>query len=543
MERHTLDLLTSYRENFVALRSLKPAAFAAGLVKCPDKEFVNKIVTDVAQGVRIGYTGPRESRTCVNWPSVQQFEPQVRASIEKDVSLGRKLGPFLCPPCADFIASPLGAFQKRSSGKVRVVHDLSYPRGRSVNDFVSREECSVQYLSMDSVVSAVKKFGRNALLAKADLSDAYHHVLVHPDDWSLLGSVYICEDGTVLYYVSTVLPFGLSPAPAKFTDIAIASKLIMLYGGASYIDQYLDDFITMGPAGSSECQSNLGIMLETFQRLGFSVNPQKVSKEPTTVLEFLGIVIDTNLLQLRISKDRLDAVMEELLQWKSRTSAKKRNILSLIGKLTFVSRVVRSGRTFVRRLIDTAKKAKHLHHSVRLSKAFQADIDWWLEYLPQWNGVSVFFDDLWISNTDMDLFTDASDLAVAGYFKGDWFVLPASKAQSINWRELYAVVVAAATFGQHWTGKRIVFHCDNMCVVHVLCSGTSKNVALMNLVRRLFYIAAMYQFECRAQYINTHANSTADSLSRYQWDIFHRVAPNASPVMTSPVLLGEGLDM
>ena len=281
---HALDLLTVFKENYVSLRSLNPKAFEEGLVKCEDKRFVAKIVSDVSQGVRIGYSGPQESRACVNWPSAQKFDAEVRASIEKDVSLGRKLGPFPCPPCADFVASQLGAFQKCSgSSKVRVVHDLSFPRGRSINDFIDQDECSVQYLSMDSVVSAVKKRGKNALLAKADLSDAYHHVLVHPDDWNLLGSVYICENGNIGYYVSTVLPFGLSSAPAKFTDIAVASKLIMLYGGATYIEQYLDDYITMGPPDSQECQNNLEIMLQTFQKLGFTVNPNKVSKEPATV--------------------------------------------------------------------------------------------------------------------------------------------------------------------------------------------------------------------------------------------------------------------
>ena len=77
---------------------------------------------------------------------------------------------------------------------------------------------------------------------------------------------------------------------------------------------------------------------------------------------------------------------------------------------------------------------------MHLSKSFQEDIDWWLEYLPRWNGISVFYDDEGVSNADLDLYTDASDIAVPGYFKGMWFVLPATNSRSINWREMYAVV-------------------------------------------------------------------------------------------------------
>ena len=161
------------------------------------------------------------------------------------------------------------------------------------------------------------------------------------------------HDNIVQYYVSTVLPFGLRSAPKLFTEFAHAARLIMLYHGASYVEQYLDDYITIGPPCLPVCTSNLEIMLDTFQDLGFTVFPQKVSL-PTTVLEFLGIIIDSDKMQLRISQQRMDGVMEELSQWKNRTSAKKREILSLIGKLTFVARVVRSGRTFVRRMIETA---------------------------------------------------------------------------------------------------------------------------------------------------------------------------------------------
>ena len=158
------DLLSNYQIRFAEFRTLQPEAFARGLVKCPDRKFVKDIVSRCTEGVRIGYTGPRESRVCVNWTSVSKFEGSVTASIQKDVSLGRKLGPFLYPPLKDYIASPLGAFQ---SSKVRVMQDLSYPRGTGINQFISREDYAVQYLSMDEVVSAVKQSGRHTLMAKA----------------------------------------------------------------------------------------------------------------------------------------------------------------------------------------------------------------------------------------------------------------------------------------------------------------------------------------------------------------------------------------
>ena len=70
---------------------------------------------------------------------------------------------------------------------------------------------------------------------------------------------------------------------------------------------------------------------------------------------------------------------------------KKRELLSIIGKLIFISRVVRAGRTFVRRMIDLAKTVKHLHYRVKLNAVMKADIEWWITYLPTWNGVSFMY--------------------------------------------------------------------------------------------------------------------------------------------------------
>ena len=127
----------------------------------------------------------------------------------------------------------------------------------------------------------------------------------------------------------------------------------MVSNGATNADHYLDDYITFGASGTSECSDNLNIMIATCNDLGFSLNPSKIS-EPNTVMEYLGIVLDTDLLQARISADRLAEVLTELNQWHHRQTATKRQVLSLIGKLSFVSRVVRPGRTFIRRMISLA---------------------------------------------------------------------------------------------------------------------------------------------------------------------------------------------
>ena len=82
-----------------------------------------------------------------------------------------------------------------------------------------------------------------------------------------------------------------------------------------------------------------------------------------------------------------------------------------------------------------------------------------------------------------------------------------------------------------------MMHCDNMSIVQVLTSGTSKSEPLMDLVRKLFFLSAMYHFELSSCYINTHDNDVADALSRLQFSRFVSVAPDADLQMRMPVVV------
>ena len=379
--------------------------WSAGLADHPDKQFVDRILEGIRNGVPVHYEGPRESRVHKNWPSVHKFYSAVVSSIQKDLQRGRKAGPFMQPPFDTFVGSPMGAFEKRSSpGKYRIIHDLSWPPGQSVNEGISPANCTVQYITIDHAVRRVKKYGPGTLMAKLDLEDAFKHIVVRPEDWDLLGSSLEVTDASgekmVQYFVDLVLPFGMRSSPKLFSDFAEALNYMMSKNGTTDVDNYLDDYFTCGAVGTNQCSDNLKIMLNTCKECNFSVNPSKVV-EPTPVLEFLGIVIDSLSMMLCISETRLRDILSQLEKWSGRRKCTKRQLLSIIGKLTFVSKVVRSGRTFVRRMIETSKRVQALHHRIRLNAEFQKDIQWWLTYLPSWNGVSVFYDEDWTHSADM----------------------------------------------------------------------------------------------------------------------------------------------
>lgn len=46
---------------------------------------------------------------------------------------------------------------------------------------------SLQYITVDQILSMVSKFDRGGLMAKFDVEATYHNIALHPSDWYLLG--------------------------------------------------------------------------------------------------------------------------------------------------------------------------------------------------------------------------------------------------------------------------------------------------------------------------------------------------------------------
>jgi hypothetical protein len=258
--------------------------------------------------------------------------------------------------------SPFGLIPKKNKpGRWRLIVDLSAPEGSSVNDGIDRDMISLSYTSVDAVVDRVIQLGQGTLLSKMDVKQAYRLVPIHPDDRYLLGMEW---RGSV--YVDKCLPFGLRSAPILFLAVADALQWMMQEKGASHVDHYVDDFITMGRPGTVECANNARIMLQVCEEAGAPVEEDK-TEGPATTLPFLGIEVDTIAMELRLPLEKLHLLLQKLTQWRGKTVCTKRELKSIIGSLSHACKVIKPGRSFLRRLIDLSKVAKRPNHHIRLN--------------------------------------------------------------------------------------------------------------------------------------------------------------------------------
>ena len=74
--------------------------------------------------------------------------------------------------------------------------------------------------------------------------------------------------------------------------------------------------------------------------------------------------------------------------WSKKKKATKRQLLSIQGRLIWVSRVVRYGRLFVQRIISEGKKVDSLDSWLTISDECRRDLEWWKSFLMTYNGVS-----------------------------------------------------------------------------------------------------------------------------------------------------------
>ncbi len=232
--------------------------------------------------------------------------------------------------------NPFGVIPKKSNpNKWRLILDLSFPHGKSVNDGVSKDLSSLNYVSVDEIVSHILQLSQGAVMAIMDIKQAYRNIPVHPDDRYLLG---IYWEGHA--YVDKTLPFGLRSAPLIFTAVADALQWAMERQGVSWVRHYVDDFITVGAPGASECMRNIQAMQATCEAANIPVEPEK-NEGPATVISFLGLELDSVRREIRLPRDKLLRLRSLIVSWRGTKAAKKRELFSIVGLLTHASRAVR----------------------------------------------------------------------------------------------------------------------------------------------------------------------------------------------------------
>ena len=183
--------------------------------------------------------------------------------------------------------SPIGVVPKKEVGQYRLIHNLSYPTDKSINDHIPDEIKTVHYSSIDDAIDIILNVGPNITMAKTDISNAFRIIPIHPHDHAILGIKF---NGCI--YFDQCLPMGCASTCSIFEEFSYALQWIVhTKCGITHIVHVLDDFLILSGQNKSVCNQNDNFP-QNMQYLGCSYEGGKTVYAQTTMI-FLGIELDT----------------------------------------------------------------------------------------------------------------------------------------------------------------------------------------------------------------------------------------------------------
>ena len=278
---------------------------------------------------------------------------------------------------------------------------------------------------------------------------------------------------------------------------------------------YLDDF------GSAEKER---LAWDSYNKLGkilVDIGVKEVKDKavaPTTRMDFLGNMVDAERLTLEVSHERKQELLKLVDKWLIKVTLNKKQLQSLIGKLSFITNCVRPGRIFLARLIQVLKETLNTGVTM-VHPEIRKDLNWWKHFLPTFNRVSI----LWLQDVaqiDELLALDASLIGGGATHRKEFihFKFPENintATNHISVKELLTIVVAVKIWSEQLAGKVVRFFTDNEAAMHAINHGRVKDPFMLSCLRELTWYTAKFQILLRAHYVNTCRNILPDTLSRW----------------------------
>ena len=287
--------------------------------------------------------------------------------------------------------SPLNSVPKKDSGDRRLILDLSFPEGNSINDGIPKDEYlghweKMSLPSVDDLAEKIAELGVNARIFKIDLSRAYRQVGVCPASINWLGYVYKGN-----FYFDCTLSMGSRSSARCCQRVTSAIVFIFKTKYGYFAINYLDDL--GGAAHKDQADAAFQKLRTILQDIGLKEAADK-TVPPCTVMVFLGIQVNILEMTLSIPEDKWLELKQELSVWLTLEKASLKEVQKLTGLLNFACRCVRSGRVYLSRILNFLRTLPKFGKR-QVPQSVREDVKWWLEFAHNFNGVTLIPEHDW----------------------------------------------------------------------------------------------------------------------------------------------------
>ena len=451
---------------------------------------------------------------------------------DKGVLRNELAGPFEESPFVDVHLSPLMTAHKRPRDR-RCVFDATFGteslNKKTPDGFYMGQPMEYSFPRIEDFKHLVLKEGRGCYMWKKDLSRYFLQIPLCPSEYNRVAFVWRSR-----LYFFVGLMFGLQNSGYQGQRLTDAVRWVHRRLGLQTDEEklfnllnYVDDFGGCEKSSSRATQSASALQ-NLLLDLGLEESMEKYYS-PSTSMPFLGVQFDSVKMTMSVPPEKLQELREELCLWAKKTTATKKNLQQILGKLFWVARCVRFSRTFMCRLLLQLKAMNQYpeNKKIKLNDDCKLDILWWNRFLRRFNGVELIYrdDPLLIDlqdALDLDVKVNCGDAQMWGggsYFQDEYWSRPfpvwlRDPSIPIHIKEFYVVVASAWLWGDQWKGHLIYIYSDNDAVVEVLDKEKPKDEKMMSLLREFMYIVCHRGFTPAFRKVGTKENFVADHISR-----------------------------
>ena len=288
----------------------------------------------------------------------------------------------------------------KKDGGMRPVFNM-----KALNQFIQYKHFKMENLAMLKTLLQKQDY-----MIKVDLKDAYFCIPICRKDQQ-----YLRFQWRNKLYQFSCLPFGLTSAPRQFTKLMKPIVSLLRRIGIRLLI-YLDDLLILNQ-NKVQLAKDANSLIFLLQNLGLVINWGKSVLEPTQELEYLGMLINSNTMELSLPQTKLHDIQSRCKQMLAQDTTTVHKLAQLIGTLTATMQAIHPGPLYYREM--QMLKTKQLLHSqtysakITLTPKCREELRWWLLHMETWNGKAIMS-----PGPDMIIQTDASLKGWGAYLEG-----------------------------------------------------------------------------------------------------------------------------
>ena len=448
--------------------------------------------------------------------------------------------------------SPIGAVEKPGYSMkeaIRQINDLSYPRGKSVNDALSLDGIPVvTYEGPEEIIKTALSFGNEGILKMmtADVAEAYRHVPIAAESVKYQ-AVVIQELKVVIFGLfaefGSKSSAGLFNIPATIIQF-LYSQSFPLFAG-QYEDntdnfkanRWSDDFVCQGiDRGSYACEATAAIKLAMVRVLGpRSFNNEKHSEWAVTQ-KALGLMWRLDELTLSMRQEKIDKGVRSITKVLEARMINRQTAEKLLGSLRYLALVFNSSKAFFQETHGYLRRLARGRAQVIVSEDVVMELTWLRDVLRHQKLNGIAFDAILKRvPVDVTIQMDASneglcavDMTNKRFFQYEFTLEEKDlyaeiigndrNAFGINVREHLSAVLAMLCWADSW-GRgdelcHVLFQIDNTAAVSWINKLYSPNDRAKIGNRIIAYCAIKNNLLVSAVHVPGCENDLADAGSR-----------------------------